>query len=196
MLLLASHTSNDLPFTAEIEVDMFLYNFKKLITHFLMPLPFLMLVFLLGLLLLFFTAQETTAMLLLCCCFLFLYLLSLSPISDRIIYKVERRYPAMMRVEKGIKYILILGGGVKITPQLPVNAQFEGVGLSRFIEGYRIFLANPDAMVVVSGGKIDKGPSAAELTEQLALLLNRSGVRSFFLHPLNSCTNVVLSYLY
>ncbi len=139
-----------------------------------MPLPLLLMVFLIGLILLCFTQKQKTAKAFLIACFIALFSLSLMPSSEQIARSLERKHPPLLQSQaaQGFDYILLLGSGGIADPSLPVTGQLSATALSRFVEALRLYHANPDATLVVSGAGFGDLKSHAQLQEELALTMN------------------------
>ena len=128
-----------------------LFFFKKWIGGLLMPLPLLLMIFLVALILLFFSEKQKLAKGLLVLSFVTLFALSSLPISEKLVRPVERQHPPMMQPVQNFEYILLLGSGGIADPSLPVTGQLSATALSRFIEALRLYHANPGSTLVVSG---------------------------------------------
>ena len=139
-----------------------------------MPLPFLLFVFFIGLILLCFTKKQKTAKAFLISSFILLFSLSMMPTSELIVRSVERKHPPIMQTQAAqeFDYILLLGSGGIADPTLPVTGQLSATALSRFTEALRLYHANPDATLVVSGSGFGDLKSHAQLMEELALTMN------------------------
>lgn len=137
----------------------------------LMPLPLALGLFLIGLILLFFTQKQKIAKLFLLSSFIFLLSLSCMPVSERIVQSLERKHLPLMKVDKDYRYILLLGSGGVADPSLPVTGQLSATALSRFTEALRIYHANPNAQLVVSGAAFGDVKTHAQLQQELALAM-------------------------
>jgi uncharacterized SAM-binding protein YcdF (DUF218 family) len=148
-----------------------LFILKKWLGGMLMPLPLSLVIFFIGLILLCFTKKQKTAKLFLILSFVGLLSLSVMPVSDQIVRSVERKHPPIMQhnAAQDFDYILLLGSGGTADPSLPVTGQLSATALSRFIEAFRLYHANPNAILVVSGSGFGDLKSHAQLMEELAL---------------------------
>ena len=148
-----------------------LFILKKWVGGLLMPLPLFLSLFLIGLILLFFSKKQKVAKCFLVISFFGLLLLSMLPVSQSIIRPLERQYPSIMQNQtaQNFDYILLLGSGGVADPTLPVTGQLSETALSRFMEALRLYHANPDAKLVVSGSGFGDIKSHAQLVEALAL---------------------------
>lgn len=148
-----------------------LFLIKKWIGGLLMPLPFALALFLLGLIFLLFTNKKRIANGLLIFSFCFLTIMSLMPVSQNLGRSLEKTYPPLMQADiaQSFDYILVLGSGGIADPTLPPTGQLSATALSRFMEALRLFHANPDATLVVSGSGMGDLLSHAQLLENLAI---------------------------
>lgn len=149
-----------------------LFILKKWIGALLMPLPVVLMLFLFALILLFFTQKQKLAKFNLLLSFILLFLLSIMPVSQQLVQSLERQYPPVMQPAQNFNYILLLGSGGIADPSLPVTGQLSAVALSRFVEALRLYHANPQATLVVSGGNFGDLKSHALLMQELAMTMN------------------------
>jgi len=150
-----------------------LFLAKKWIGGLIMPLPLFLLVFFIALILLLFTQKQKTAKLLLLCSFTWLFLLSFMPTTQKMIQDIERVHPPILQaqVAQHFDYILILGSAGVADATLPINSQLSATANSRFLEGLRLFKANPDAIVVVSGSGFGDIKSHAQMMYEMAIMM-------------------------
>lgn len=148
-----------------------LFILKKWIGGLLMPIPMLLIVFFIALILLFFTQKQKVAKTLLVVNFIFLFLFSFMPFSDQLTHRLERKHLPIMQqnIAQDFDYILLLGSGGVADPSLPVTSQLSATALNRFIEALRLYRANPNAILVVSGSGFGDIKSHAQLQQELAL---------------------------
>lgn len=150
-----------------------LFIAKKWIGSLLMPLPLFLSVFLIALLLLLFTNKQTLAKTLLVGSFLFITLLSMMPVTETFIHRAERTHLpiATDKAAQNFDYILVLGSSGVADASLPVNSQLSSIANSRFLEGLRLFKANPRATLVVSGASFGDVKSHAQMMYEMARLM-------------------------
>ncbi|AGH80965.1 hypothetical protein PCNPT3_05115 [Psychromonas sp. CNPT3] len=136
-----------------------------------MPLPFFFCLFLMALILLFFTKKQKMAKFLLIVSFVFLFVASYRPFSASFVQTLERENVAMLETDtaQDLDYILLLGSSGTFDATLPITGQLSATALSRFIEALRLYQANPNATLIVSGGSFGDEKSHAQLLEELAL---------------------------
>lgn len=150
-----------------------LFLAKKWFGGLLMPLPLFLSIFFIALILLFFTEKQKLAKSLLVTSFVFIFLLSSLPVVEQFAHRVERKHLPILQanVAQNFDYILLLGSGGVADPSLPVNSQLSSVANSRFLEALRLYQANPNAILVVSGAKFGDIKSHAELLQELAIIM-------------------------
>jgi uncharacterized SAM-binding protein YcdF (DUF218 family) len=51
-----------------------------------------------------------------------------------------------------IKFVVVLAGGHKSDPAIPVTSQLSGESMIRLVEGIRILRESPGAKLILSGG--------------------------------------------
>lgn len=145
-----------------------LFFLKKIIAGMLLPLPLLLLIIGVALLLLWFSRWQKTAKTLLTAGWLTLLLLSLQPIADSLLKPIESRY-ATWQGEPKAQYIVVLGGGYTWNPQWAPSSNLVNNSLPRVAEGVRLWLANPGAKLIFTGGHAISNPvSMAEAGARVA----------------------------
>lgn len=108
--------------------------------------------------------------------FLGLTALSFSAVANQIIKPLELWYPPLLDTStlKGLKWVVVLGGGHISNPELPPNAQVFKPSLSRIVEGIRIHRELPESKLIFSGGTVfDPVPEA----ETMAAVARMLGIR-------------------
>ena len=153
-------------------IDM-LFIIKKWLGGLLMPFPLFLLVFLIALILLLFTQKQKVAKYLLVGSFIFIFLMSFMPVSERFTHGVERKHLPILQkdVNQNFDYILLLGSGGIADPSLPVNSQLSATANVRFLEALRLFQANPRAKFVVSGSGFGDVKTHAQMMQELAIIM-------------------------
>lgn len=149
-----------------------LFVLKKWIGGLLMPLPLILMLFLLALILLFFTRKQKLAKFNLLLSFILLFTFSFMPASEQFVQSLERQHTPIMQPAQNFQFILLLGSGGIADPSLPVTGQLSATALSRFVEALRLYHANPNATLVVSGSGLGDLKSHAQLMQELALSMN------------------------
>lgn len=149
-----------------------LFNLKKFIGNLLMPLPALLLLMGLALLLLWFTRWQKSGKAILSLSWLFLLLLSLQPVADRLLRPLESAY-ATYRGDDRVDYIVVLGGGYTFNPDWAPSSNLLGNSLPRVTEGVRLYLSHPGSKMVFTGARgantLSNAATAARVAESLGV---------------------------
>lgn len=141
---------------------------KKLVSMWLMPLPFSCLLIIFGLVLSYwrahigrFIAFSGVGLLMLA---------SWQPFATSVLYPLEHNYPSF-NITQPVEAVVVLGNCHIVNENIPPTAQLCGTGLYRLMEGYRIWQANPDAELLLSGYQGDEKKSYAEIVGEIAISL-------------------------
>ena len=130
-----------------------MFLLKKIISPFFMPVPACLVLALLGLSFLWFTRRQKTGKVLLTISTVFLGLLSYDAVSDMLVRPLEQEYRPITDFEalKGVKWIVVLGGGSGVDSGLPLSTYLSDASLVRLSEG--VFLHNrlPGSKLIVTG---------------------------------------------
>ena len=145
-----------------------LFIMKKWLGGLLMPLPLSLLLLFIALLLLFFSKKQTLAKWITLISFIILVTFSLLPTAYYLNKPLERRYAPLLVAEQSLDYILVLGASGVHDKSLPITGQLSAIALSRFSEALRLYYANPNAKLVVSGSGFGDTQSHAQLLQTLA----------------------------
>jgi len=146
-----------------------LFVIKKWLGGLLMPLSLSLSILLLSLILLFFSKRQRLAKLLTLFSFLILLSMSFLPNVTRLTKPLERQYPPLLQADQSLDYILVLGSSGINDQSLPITGQLSATALSRFSEALRLYYANPNAKLVVSGSGFGDSQSHAQLLQALAI---------------------------
>ncbi len=141
---------------------------KKLISMWLMPLPFCCLVIIFGLVLSYWRAHIGRAIAFAGVALLMLF--SWQPFATSVLYPLEHNHPSF-DLEQPVDAIVVLGNCHQVSEDIPPMAQLCGTGLYRLMEGYRIWQANPKAELLLSGYAGDESRPYAEVSGEIALSL-------------------------
>ena len=149
------------------------FTLKKVVGGMLLPLPFLLLLMALGILLLWFSRWQKSGKILISFSWLFLLLLSLQPVADRLLLPLENRFPTWNGSER-VDYIVVLGGGYTFNPNWAPSSNLIGNSLPRVAEGVRQWHLNPHATLIFTGAAAGKNPKsnawvAASVAESLGV---------------------------
>jgi uncharacterized SAM-binding protein YcdF (DUF218 family) len=143
-----------------------MFILKKIISAFLYPLPLSLLLSFLGLYLLWFTTKQKAGKILISVGLVVLTLFSYRVVADKLLRPLERQYDvfeigSLSTVPKTeevsvIRFIVVLGGGHTLDPELPIISQIGRSSLVRLIEGIRIYRKYPGAKLLLSGRGVAK----------------------------------------
>jgi len=154
-----------------------LFTLKKVIGGLLLPLPFLLLLMALGILLLWFTDWQKSGKILISASWLFLLLLSLQPLADRLLLPLDSRYPTWNGTQP-VDNIVVLGGGYTFNPAWAPSSNLLNNSLPRVAEGVRQWYRYPQATLIFTGAAGGTNPKssawvAAQVAESLGVPADR-----------------------
>ena len=145
---------------------------KKIVSMFVMPLPFAMILFIVGLVFVY-RAKLHKAKIFLTLSLLWMFIISYSPLVNRVLYSLESSYPTLKNIPTNVKYIHVLGGGHHSDSNLPITSQVATASVVRLNEGIRVYEElNRDAKLILSGysGLFDPTPHST-MQRKLAISL-------------------------
>ena len=149
-----------------------MFILKKIISHFLYPVPLSLWISLIGLFLLWFTQKQKTGKVFVSIGLFLILLLSNSFVSSQLLKPLESKYETynMQISNEGlpsmnvnpIKFIVVLGGAHVFDPKLPITSQINKRQLVRLIEGIRHYWKHTNSKLILSGGggMFDSVPNA------------------------------------
>lgn len=148
---------------------------KKLISAFLLPLPFGLLWIALGIILLTVHRAKRLCHTALIIGFFIIALFSFNPVSFALLNQLQTEYTPLIHPPQNVTEIVVLGGGVSGGKNDPPNLNLSSASLSRLVEGIRLFKAlrmnNPNAQLILSGGRVFQSPSVAGKMQNTAVML-------------------------
>lgn len=134
-----------------------MFMLRKIVAHFLFPVPLCVEVLLLGLYLLWFTRKQRTGKVVVTLGTLLLAALSNTFIAERLIRGLEDRYPSFA-VSRGAeattpapRFIAVLGGWANDDPHVPISSHLSRDQLERLVEGIRLHRELPATKLILSG---------------------------------------------
>jgi uncharacterized SAM-binding protein YcdF (DUF218 family) len=155
-----------------------MFILKKIISGFLFPLPFSLLLAFLGLYLLWFSTKQKAGKILVSVGLVILTLFSYRVVADKLLRPLERQYDTfeikslsavpITEDESAIKFVVVLGGGHTSDPELPLLSQINTSPLVRLMEGIRIYKKYPGVKLLLSGGGAFDPVSEAEMMARVA----------------------------
>jgi uncharacterized SAM-binding protein YcdF (DUF218 family) len=157
-----------------------MFELKKFISFWLMPLPFCLTLLTAGLILLLGTQRVRLARGLLIAGVGLLLLFSHKMVSVALVRPIETTFPPIPELNWGestpaalarCQYVVVLGSGHSDAPGFSANNQLSSAGLARIVEGVRLLKVLPRARLVVSGGAEPGYPSHAAVLGRVATQL-------------------------
>ncbi len=157
-----------------------MFVFKKIVGSLLMPLPFWLLISFLGLFLLWRGKRVFAAKILITLGLTGLTVMSYNSVSRILNRPLNCRYEAYRpdfslktakTSKQAVKYVVVLAGGHKSDPHIPVTGQLGGETLIRLVEGIRVLRQFPRAKLILSGGgTVDPVPVATVMAQAARLM--------------------------
>jgi uncharacterized SAM-binding protein YcdF (DUF218 family) len=150
-----------------------MFILKKIVALLLMPMSLCLVVLGVGILLLWVRRRIGVARIVLTLGFLVLTALSFSAIANQFNKPLETWYPPVLdaRGIKGVKWVVVLGGGHTSNTELQPNAQIGSSSLARLVEGIRIHRELPESKLLLSGGAVfDPVPEAVTMAAVARML--------------------------
>lgn len=148
---------------------------KKLVSAFLLPLPLGLLWIALGVILLLTHRAKNCRIFCFFIGFLSIFLFSFNPISFALLNQLQSQYSPLMQTPHNVTKIVVLGGGVSGGKDYPPNLMLGSASLSRLVEGIRLFKliheTNPNAELILSGGRVFRSPAIAGKMRNTAVML-------------------------
>ncbi|QUJ66264.1 envelope biogenesis factor ElyC [Photobacterium sp. GJ3] len=148
-----------------------MFELKKILSAFLMPLPSLLLIGLLGLLILWFTRRQKLASWLLTLSLLGIFLVAFQPVSTALLSPLERGYKGYIHTGKPVDYIMVLGNSHVVDKDLPITSELSRASLMRLAEAIRIHNLSPGSRIILSGYDGGTEISQARMMAKVAIAL-------------------------
>ncbi len=157
-----------------------MFELKKFISFWLMPLPFCLTLLTVGLILLMGTRRARLARGFLVAGVGLLGLFGNKMVSVALVRPIESTFPPIPELMVGqsppadlarCRYVVVLGSGHSDTPGFSANNQLSSAGLARIVEGVRLLKILPEARLVVSGGGEPGYPTHAAVLGRVAAQL-------------------------
>ncbi|MCP9496205.1 MAG: envelope biogenesis factor ElyC [Pyrinomonadaceae bacterium MAG19_C2-C3] len=148
-----------------------MFILKKIISAFLMPMPFCLLLIFAGLFLLWFTRRQKMGKVFVTVGAIVLTLCGYDIFARHIIKPLERQYPAFAinaEIQSSVRWIVVLGGGAAEDDFIAPTNQLSNASLARVVEGVRIQRTMPQAKLLLSGGSVFGSPPEAEIMRAVA----------------------------
>ena len=139
-----------------------MFLFKKVMAPLFYPVPLCLELLSIGLVLLWFTRKQIAGKILVSIGSILLALLSYEGVSGALLETLESRYPPLRLPQlqahsanskkNPIKWIVVLAGGTKDDPTLPIQSQISEPTRIRLLEGIRIHNLLPGSKLILTGG--------------------------------------------
>ena len=140
-----------------------------------MPLPFFLLIGVFGLILLWGTHRYKWAATFLTLSLLGIFLSAFQPVATHLLAPLENQYKGYIaNPAKPIRYVMVLGSGHIINPDIPITSELSRTALMRMAEGIRIHRLWPTSKLIFSGYDGGTSISQARITAQVAIALGVS----------------------
>lgn len=135
-------------------------KFKSIISFLFFPAFLCIGIIILGILIDWLTKKQRLGKRLVLVGAIFFVLFSTCPLPNFLLRSFEYQYPPLNDDElmdsrySDVRYIVVLGGGVRYAKKLPITSNFYPSSLVRITEGIRLFLKlkKEDMKLIVSGG--------------------------------------------
>jgi uncharacterized SAM-binding protein YcdF (DUF218 family) len=153
-----------------------LFEFKKFISFWLMPIPLCLSLLVFGCILIWTKKYLKIGKVILSISITLLLLLSNTRISTWLIEPLENTFPSIPVISKDTippelktcKYIVILGSGNSENSERSALSRLSSSGLARITEGTRLALALPNTQIIVSGPALGDFPTHASVVKDAA----------------------------
>jgi len=150
-----------------------LFVLKKIITLAIYPLSLCLTALVVGLFFIWFTRKQKLGKIIVTIGVVVLIFFSYGFLSNHLLSSLENEYSPLTDLKEvhGVKWIVVLGGGIVSDPKLPANGQISSSSLSRLVEGIRIHNNLIDSKLILSGGAVFDPVPEAKVMSEVALTL-------------------------
>jgi uncharacterized SAM-binding protein YcdF (DUF218 family) len=150
-----------------------LFVLKKIITLAIYPLSLCLTALVVGLFFIWFTRRQKLGKIIVTIGVVVLIFFSYGFFSNHLLSSLENEYSPLTDLKEvhGVKWIVVLGGGIVSDPKLPANGQISGSSLSRLVEGIRIHNNLKGSKLILSGGAVFDPVPEAKVLADVALSL-------------------------
>ncbi len=118
-----------------------MFIIKKIISGIIMPLPAVMFLLAAGLVLIWPLKKKPAGWIVAAVSFLCLLMLGYGVAGDIMLGRLENLHPAPTDIEShsGVKWVVVLGGGLISDPRMPISSQLSNGSAVRTVEGIRVY---------------------------------------------------------
>lgn len=161
-----------------------MFILRKFIASMLFPASMIFGLLSIGLLFRFFSRKKMLGRVFLWSAALLFILMTQNTIGDALLLPLESKYPTVLDPEKTIsklskgnrpRWIVVLGGGYKPDPGLPLSSRLPSTSLHRLIEGIQLHRRLGNVKLILSGGAAYGGRSEAMGMKDMAIALGVDG---------------------
>ena len=99
---------------------------------------------------------------------LFFYLISIQITSDILNSNLENQYSSYQKANKTADYVLVLGSYHISDNSQPISSLLSSAGLTRLVEGIRVYRLNPGSKLLLSGYSSSDDISHAQALKRVA----------------------------
>jgi uncharacterized SAM-binding protein YcdF (DUF218 family) len=151
--------------------------FLRFVAWLLLPLPLCLELLAVGSCLLWFSGRQRTGKVLVTAGALLLAVLGSGPVANLLLHPFESAYPPLLDPAaagaggEAIKWVVVLGGGYRTDPHVPLSARPSGTSLVRLVEGIRLHRQLPGSRLLVLVGEAGEGDERAGDVARLVSLL-------------------------
>jgi len=147
-----------------------MFLFKKIVAPFFFPLSICLEILFLGLFFLWFTRRQKAGKIIVSFGTVVLFLISCGNVSDMLLRPLESKYPPVTDISNftNVKWVVVLGGGASLDPNLSVTDQLSPVSLVRLVEGIRLHRKLSNNKLLLSGGSTYGSSSEASVMAEMA----------------------------
>lgn len=151
-----------------------MFLIKKYLTPLFYSFSLTVILLIAGLCLLVFTCRQKAGKIVTAAGVILVLLMSLSPLPDLMLRPLEDRYPPFRieNVESPVKWVVILGGGVRTEAGLALADRIAPNAMVRLVEGINIHYKIPGSRLVLAGGALYGSEAEAEVMAKIAATLN------------------------
>ncbi|WP_261815491.1 envelope biogenesis factor ElyC [Vibrio gallicus] len=148
-----------------------MFELKKLISAFLMPLPAMLIIGFIGLAMVMFTRKHRSGSILILISLASIFAISFQPIATSLLKPLERKYTGFLPTTQNVDYVMVLGSGHVVDPEIPPTSELSRTALMRLSEGIRILRMYPGSKLILSGYGGGSKISQARMMAKVALAL-------------------------
>jgi uncharacterized SAM-binding protein YcdF (DUF218 family) len=148
----------------------------KALSSLLSPLPFTIVLLIIGSVLLWFTNKQKAGKIFVSGATVILLLISYGFISNRLLKPLEYYYPQFnvttIDNKPSVKWVVVLAGGHTPNPDIPVTSRISSASMVRLTEGVRLYRELPGSKIILAGGAVFDTVPEVEISARIAEIMN------------------------